>query len=408
MKNISFLILLTICFHWSSSAQVGIGTTSPDKSAIFDVKSSNRGFLIPRMTALQRSNIQNPSEGLMLYCTNCCGKGSMTFFNNTEWVNTPACLKLDWDNDGIVDSVDIDDDNDGLPQIQEQIARGFIQQTFNFQSGDHISWLNYDGWIKNLPIDRIEINYYHFSTAINVEFVSGGVNGTLHNVLVNNVNYLETQNRPITGLQNGYVGDYITTDGNAINNNTTNPNYIVDPHVENVNGLPRIKVILKVDSTSQIMGTLISSDTSMVSLQLVNQTFSKLTPSMITANAGNPSETADIFKSSNVKNVFTTTTTFKMNMQIIYEEDIDNDGIVNWKDSDSDGDGCPDVRENGFSLVDPPYGNFILDKDVGVNGMINDMESSPESGASKFPRPHPMHTNADVFGWAISNQKVCN
>lgn len=119
MKNISFLILLTICFHWSSSAQVGIGTTSPDKSAIFDVKSSNRGFLIPRMTALQRSNIQNPSEGLMLYCTNCCGKGSMTFFNNTEWVNTPACLKLDWDNDGIVDSVDIDDDNDGLPQIQE-------------------------------------------------------------------------------------------------------------------------------------------------------------------------------------------------------------------------------------------------------------------------------------------------
>jgi len=53
------------------SAQVGINNdaTPPDSSAMLDVQSSNKGFLLPRMTIAERDNINNPANGLMFFCT---------------------------------------------------------------------------------------------------------------------------------------------------------------------------------------------------------------------------------------------------------------------------------------------------------------------------------------------------
>lgn len=48
---------------------VGIGTTSPENSAILDISSSTKGFLPPRMTKTQIENIQNPTTGLIVFCT---------------------------------------------------------------------------------------------------------------------------------------------------------------------------------------------------------------------------------------------------------------------------------------------------------------------------------------------------
>ncbi|MEJ7740286.1 MAG: hypothetical protein WKF97_22930 [Chitinophagaceae bacterium] len=50
-------------------AQVGIGTITPDPSAQLDITSTNKGFLLPRMTNQQRNGIPKPSEGLMIYNT---------------------------------------------------------------------------------------------------------------------------------------------------------------------------------------------------------------------------------------------------------------------------------------------------------------------------------------------------
>ena len=55
-------------------AQVGIGTTSPDATAALDITSITKGFLPPRMTKAQMEAI-SPTEGLMIYCTNCIPKG---------------------------------------------------------------------------------------------------------------------------------------------------------------------------------------------------------------------------------------------------------------------------------------------------------------------------------------------
>ena len=50
-------------------AQVGIGTTSPDQSAILDVTSDNKGMLIPRMNTTERDNIIDPANSLLIYNT---------------------------------------------------------------------------------------------------------------------------------------------------------------------------------------------------------------------------------------------------------------------------------------------------------------------------------------------------
>jgi len=49
-------------------AQVGINNHSsqPDPSAMLDVKSTEKGVVIPRMTLQQRNSIQYPIEGLMV------------------------------------------------------------------------------------------------------------------------------------------------------------------------------------------------------------------------------------------------------------------------------------------------------------------------------------------------------
>lgn len=51
------------------NAQVGIGTTSPDPSAILDVTSTSKGVLVPRMSGAQRLAITTPADGLLVYQT---------------------------------------------------------------------------------------------------------------------------------------------------------------------------------------------------------------------------------------------------------------------------------------------------------------------------------------------------
>ncbi|SDI37880.1 hypothetical protein [Chryseobacterium jejuense] len=51
-------------------AQVGINTTVPDPSAVLDIKHSNKGLLIPRVSLKNKtdlSTIPNPANGLLVY-----------------------------------------------------------------------------------------------------------------------------------------------------------------------------------------------------------------------------------------------------------------------------------------------------------------------------------------------------
>jgi hypothetical protein len=69
MRNLFCLLLLALGV--SVNAQVGINTdnSTPDPSAMLDVKSMDKGMLVPRMTQLQRNAIANPATGLTIYQT---------------------------------------------------------------------------------------------------------------------------------------------------------------------------------------------------------------------------------------------------------------------------------------------------------------------------------------------------
>jgi len=52
-----------------NGVNVGIGTSSPEVSAIHDLTSTTEGFLPPRMTQAQISVISGPANGLLVFCT---------------------------------------------------------------------------------------------------------------------------------------------------------------------------------------------------------------------------------------------------------------------------------------------------------------------------------------------------
>lgn len=86
MKNwiLLFLLVLT-CTHMS--AQVGLGTTSPQASSILDITSTTKGLLIPRMTYAQKIAIPTPATGLMVYQTNVSGaeQAGLYYFDGSLW-----------------------------------------------------------------------------------------------------------------------------------------------------------------------------------------------------------------------------------------------------------------------------------------------------------------------------------
>jgi hypothetical protein len=51
----------------AADGNMGVGTTTPDASAILDVTSANRGVLLPRMSTTQRTSITTPATGLLVF-----------------------------------------------------------------------------------------------------------------------------------------------------------------------------------------------------------------------------------------------------------------------------------------------------------------------------------------------------
>jgi len=87
--NKSIFIILICCFLENSFAQIGFGTSNPDPSAILELKSSDKGFLLPRLTISQKNNIANPAEGLMIY--NSEYKCLSTYSSNNSWLYIGNC-----------------------------------------------------------------------------------------------------------------------------------------------------------------------------------------------------------------------------------------------------------------------------------------------------------------------------
>ncbi|RAJ33499.1 beta strand repeat-containing protein [Pedobacter cryoconitis] len=78
-----FAVLIGLLSAFGAKAQVGIGTNVPDASAQLEILSTSKGLLIPRMSLLQRNDINNPANGLLIYQTN--SSSGFYFYNNGQW-----------------------------------------------------------------------------------------------------------------------------------------------------------------------------------------------------------------------------------------------------------------------------------------------------------------------------------
>lgn len=105
IKNYFVSIFLVIAMPLSSvlaqntfpsTGSAGVGTTTPNASALFEVKSTSKGVLIPRMTKSQRDGINTPSTGLMIYQTT--NNPGFYYFDGSSWTemkSTGANKSLD-------------------------------------------------------------------------------------------------------------------------------------------------------------------------------------------------------------------------------------------------------------------------------------------------------------------------
>ena len=131
---------------------VGIGTTKPDQSAALDISSSTKGLLMPRMTMQQRSLIQKPAQGLVIYQTDFLS--GFYFYDGLEWnamnsQNSIAGTDGDWSligNAGTTPSTNFVGTTDNVPLVfktNNQFA-GYIQPSgkintfFGHQSGNSL------------------------------------------------------------------------------------------------------------------------------------------------------------------------------------------------------------------------------------------------------------------------------
>ena len=102
MKKHNLFFLLFVAF-WlisgSTFSQVSINDdgSAPSSSAILDVQSTNKGFLMPRMTSAQMNTIPEPVPGMMVYCTDCNEDGCSGTYTYTWTVySDTTASELKW------------------------------------------------------------------------------------------------------------------------------------------------------------------------------------------------------------------------------------------------------------------------------------------------------------------------
>lgn len=65
----SIAVFCALLSSFSAQAQVGFNNPAPDASSLLDLKATDKGLLIPRMTSPQRAAIATPAAGLLVFDT---------------------------------------------------------------------------------------------------------------------------------------------------------------------------------------------------------------------------------------------------------------------------------------------------------------------------------------------------
>jgi hypothetical protein len=82
-------MLMTSVDNSHAQTNTGIGTVAPNASALLDLTSTAKGFLVPRMTQATRNLIATPATGDLVYCLDSTALLTPTgfyYYTGTQWV----------------------------------------------------------------------------------------------------------------------------------------------------------------------------------------------------------------------------------------------------------------------------------------------------------------------------------
>jgi hypothetical protein len=247
MKNILIILFLSIGLIGHGQVSFTTDGSLPDNSAMLDVKSTNKGILIPRMTASEMQAIATPATGLMVYNTT-----SQAFysFNGSAWVMLvagSAALLKDTDgntrieveknpNEDIIrfslagtEKMKLAGSRLELPNFGNSIYIGNESGLANFLGAENCAIGNQA--LRNNTMSGFNIaigSYALFSQSFNpgiswfTNNIAIGINALYSNQPTNTINARYNTALGNFALENNSTGSYNTANGfNSMNNNST-------------------------------------------------------------------------------------------------------------------------------------------------------------------------------------------
>jgi hypothetical protein len=267
MKTSIVLWLSLLLIYSEAHAQaVGIGTASPNASALLEVSSSNKGVLVPRVSLsslVDGATIPSPATSLLVYNTNLALAGGAGYFYNSgthvapSWVKMLTSTSTGWSltgNAGIdpaINFVGTTDNKRLLFRVSNQPS-GWIDNTlgttfFGYQAGKSFTFGSNSGstgfgynvmtnfiGARNVAVGSSAManngQFGYLNTAVGFEALFNNSNGSA-NVAIGNTSMRSN----LLGDHNVAVGDsamFTNTDGgnntaigaNALKKNLTGNN----------------------------------------------------------------------------------------------------------------------------------------------------------------------------------------
>jgi large repetitive protein len=324
----------------------------------------------------------------------------------------PNSTTPDNDKDGIADNIDIDDDNDGVLDKDEQlcslsgawtqISAGVWESPLAGGYKTRVTLGNYNQFWDGAALPQNVSNFNRSCTGITSDF------GTIINTSKPALS-IAAGNGSGSATNASFTVEFLT-DANA-------PVVVQNPkfHLAGIGGIFSGDITSTKWTLQSGSLQMLSSDGKITATAttFVHSLLTQANPtgnSMSNCNQGEGSGTFKILgdRSSFVFDVQMLDNTGSPanigswesgdQFEVVFEDciilDTDNDGIANYLDSDSDGDGCSDAREAGATLI--KTANYAFAAPYGANGLANAKETVADNGIINYTLTYANATNATV------------